>query len=146
MTYQQYNDPAKLLLDICQPKWGEMTTEEIDDLLSEMSQLGLDMHKDKTFKHDYTVAAKEIYMGYLRQQKEGNYIPPLFKDLDNEIRARIEEHRHSPAQTEVLIPEYNTFASETLSRAHETRAKMARLRATITQKNMNKLITPNQRK
>jgi GTP-dependent phosphoenolpyruvate carboxykinase len=146
MAYQQYNDPAKLLLDICQPKWGEMTPEEIDDLLSEMSQLGLEMNQDKNFKHDYTVATKEMYMSYLRQQKEGNYVPPLFRDLDKEIRARVEEHHQSAAQTEALIPEYNTYTSDSLAIVHEKRAKLAKLRANITQKNMNKIITPNQRK
>jgi len=146
MSYQQYNDPAKLLLDICQPKWSEMTPDEIDDLLSDMSQLGLEMSKDKAFKHDYTIATKEVYMTHLRQQKEGTNIPPLFRDLDKEIRARVEEHHQSAAQTEALIPEYNTYTSDSLAIVHEKRAKLAKLRANITQKNMHKIITPNQRK
>lgn len=146
MTYQKYNDLAKLLLDICQPKWSEMTAEEIDDLLADMSQLGLEMNQDKNFKHDYTVATKELYMNYLRKQKEKNYVPPLFCDLDKEIRARIKEYHQSLARTEVLIPEYNTYTADNLALAHEKRAKLAKLRANITQKNMNTFITPKQRK
>lgn len=146
MAYQQYNDPAKLLLDICRPNWNEMSADEIDDLLSEMSKLGLDMNQDKNFKHDYTIATKEIYLSYLRRQKEADYMPPMFKDLDKEIRARIKEDHQSQAQTEALIPEYNTYTSENLARAHGKKAQIAKLRTDIAQKNMPQIVTPNQRK
>ena len=147
MSYQKYNDPAKLLLDICQPNWNEMSPQEVDDLLAEMSELGLEMSKDKTFKHDYVKATKEIYLSYINKQKKGDYMPPLFKDLDNEIRKRIGEKQKETAQTEVLIPEYLSTPSQNLSsHAQSVKAKIALMHAKRNKQLNPEIINPNQRK
>lgn len=148
MAYQKYNDPAKLLLDICHPDWNTMSSQEIDDLLAQMAQLGTDMNKDKKFKHKYMMATKEAYLKYVKQQENGDYIPPLFSDLDNEIRHSIAEEHEETAQTEVLIPDYiSTSPSQKLSsRAQTVKAKVALMRANMNKKINPDIIVPNQRK
>jgi hypothetical protein len=144
MPYQQYNDPAKLILDICQPKWSEMSATEVDNLLSKMSQLGLDMANDKEFKRSYTRIAKEKYLFHIHHQQEENYIHPTFEALDKEIREKIKETQNAATQTEVLIPEYADFNNTQMMHVHtqKVRAKIAQLR----NKKPPQIITPNQRK
>lgn len=93
------------------------------------------------------LALKEVYLKYLKQQKEhgDEYVPPVFSELDSEIRMRIAAQKKETVQvqTEVLIPEYLTnTSSKSSSRIQSVKTKVVQLRAKINPD----LISPDQRK